>query len=89
MKQILLDVPDSMKRQLDAKRAEGYSIAGFCRAAIQAALAEHPRKRTGKIAIAYRRPGEKWNRRTIPAKRLEGTVLKLESQGAEIVTREK
>jgi hypothetical protein len=54
---------------------------------IQAQLAAM-RVRTGHVAIAYRKPGKSWQWRTVAARRLEATVLKLEDEGAEIVTRE-
>ena len=41
-KHILVRVPDSTKAQLDAKRAQGFSITGFIRMAIDRALMDAP-----------------------------------------------
>jgi hypothetical protein len=87
MKSILLSVPDSMKAQLDQKRAEGYSLNGYIRTVLAQALTASP-TRTGRVSIQYRKPGGRWQQRTIRARQLKAMVLKLENQGAEIVTRE-
>lgn len=49
MKSILLSVPDQMKAQLDAKRAEGYSLNGFIRMVLAKALTEPPLSHTDQI----------------------------------------
>ena len=41
-----------------------------------------------RIAITYRRPGESLRRKIVWARRLEAVVLRLEDEGAEILTRE-
>lgn len=50
MKSILLSVPDHMKAQLDAKRAEGYSLSGFIRMVLAKALMESPPTHTDQAA---------------------------------------
>ncbi len=52
MKSILVTIPDPLKAQLDAKRAEGYSLNGYIRTVLERALsspddlhAEHLTKR--------------------------------------------
>jgi hypothetical protein len=45
MKAILLKVPVTMKMELDAKQAEGYSLNGFIRRAIATALHDDPAAR--------------------------------------------
>ena len=48
MKTIVVPLPDDLKRKLDAKRAEGYTINGFVRRVLTEALrdvkAPHPRR---------------------------------------------
>jgi hypothetical protein len=85
MRSILLTVPDDMKMKLDAFRGEkGYSLNGYCRAAIARALAEEPKRPVGAVNIVYRKPGSTWKRRRIARRHLDREVLRLEDQGAEI-----
>jgi hypothetical protein len=86
MKSILLTVPDPLKAQLDALRAEGYSLNGYINAVLARAVAETT-IRTGRVTLTYRKPGGAWRRRTVPARQLEATILRLENAGAEIITR--
>jgi len=39
-----------------------------------------------KIEVVYRRPGERWKRKTVAERNLERVVLKLEDECAEILT---
>ncbi|HEV8329176.1 MAG TPA: hypothetical protein VGQ08_17000 [Nitrospiraceae bacterium] len=41
-----------------------------------------------KIEVTYRKPGERWKRKTVTERNLETVVLKLEDDGAEILTRD-
>jgi len=85
MRSILLTVPDDMKAHLDALRGEkGYSLNGYCRAAIARALAEEPTRSGGTVSVTYRKPGGTWKHRRIAKRHLEREVLRLENQGAEI-----
>ncbi len=85
MKSILLTVPDPLKAKLDALRAEGYSLNGYINAVLARELAKQP-TRTGTVILTYRKPGGPWRRRTVPVGQVTRTILKLEDQGAEIVT---
>jgi hypothetical protein len=85
MRSILLTVPDDMKAQLDAKRAEGYSLNGFIRRALARALTESPPPRTGRVGLQYRKPGGTWQHRAVTPRQLEATILQLKDAGAEIV----
>lgn len=40
MKTIVVPLPDDLKRKLDMKRAEGYTLNGYVRAVLAAALAD-------------------------------------------------
>lgn len=84
MKTIVVEIDDATKVQLDAQRAKGYSLSGFVRRALALALA---RERRGPVTLTYRKPGGRWQRRTVPARQLDATILRLEDQGAEILTR--
>lgn len=85
MRSILVTVPDDMKAELDALRGErGYSLNGYCRAAIAKALANEPKRPSGAVTISYRKPGDRVKRRRIPRQQLEREILRLEDQGAEI-----
>ena len=47
---LLISLPESMKQQLDALRAEGYTVSGYVRAVLERELADtqtsrRPRKR--------------------------------------------
>jgi Arc/MetJ-type ribon-helix-helix transcriptional regulator len=41
MKRIVVSLPDSVKTRLDGLRRQGYSMAGFVRAAVEKALEGH------------------------------------------------
>lgn len=84
MRSILVTVPDTVKAQLDYLRAKkGFSLVGFCRTAIAAALAAEYQRRTGAVSVRYRKQGGQWKHRRIPAPSLEQEVFRLEAQGAE------
>jgi hypothetical protein len=41
-----------------------------------------------KVEVTYRKPGERWKRKTVTERNLERVVLKLEDDGAEILVRD-
>jgi hypothetical protein len=85
MRSILLTVPDGMKSRLDALRGEkGYSLNGYCRAAIARALAQEPKPNTGVVTVRFRKPGDRWRHRRVMRCLLENEILRLENHGAEI-----
>lgn len=85
MRSILVTVPDDMKAQLDALRGKGYSLNGYCRAAIAQVLAQEPKPKTGVVTVRYRKPGGRSQRRRVSAPKLEKAVLRLEDEVAEIL----
>ena len=87
MKTIVVPLPDTLKDKLDIMRARGYTINGFVRAVLTRALADTVAAK-GQAVVRYRKPGGRWQRRTVPARLLEATVLKLEDQGAELTAEE-
>jgi hypothetical protein len=84
MKAIVISVPDDMKAKLDALRTQGYTLNGYIRGVLTQALADRPPAPHAPVTIRYRKPHGAWRQRTVPARRLEETILQLEDQGAEI-----
>jgi hypothetical protein len=87
MKTIVIHIPDPLKTKLDVLRTQGYTINGYVCAVLGRALADRP-TRHGHVTLTYRKPGGAWRRRTVPTGQVTRTILKLEDQGAEVVTRE-
>jgi hypothetical protein len=85
MKTIVINIPDPLKAKLDILRTQGYTINGYVCAVLARELAAKP-TRTGRVTLTYRRPGGSWKRRTVPAGQVTRAILKLEDQGAEIVS---